>query len=71
MIVITTPTGDIGHQVLQLVVQGSEPGQSCYRHNTRWALVVRHGWPLADDRPGGSRHQQDRSHGPHRRSDRR
>jgi hypothetical protein len=35
MIVITTPTGDIGHRVLQHVFQGSEPVRVIARDPSR------------------------------------
>jgi len=41
MIVITTPTGDIGHQVLQLVVQGSEPVRVVARDPSRIPQEIR------------------------------
>jgi len=41
MIVITTPTGDIVHQVLQLVVQGSEPVRVVARDPSRIPQEIR------------------------------
>jgi uncharacterized protein YbjT (DUF2867 family) len=41
MIVITTPTGDIGHRVLQHVVQGSEPVRVIARDPSRIPQEVR------------------------------
>jgi NAD dependent epimerase/dehydratase family enzyme len=40
MIVITTPTGDIGHQVLKHVVQGSEPVRVIARASHRKSASV-------------------------------
>lgn len=42
MIVITTPTGDIGHQVLKHVVQGSEPVRAIARDPSRIPQEIRH-----------------------------
>ena len=41
MIVITTPTGDIGHQVLKHVVQGSEPVRVVARDPSRIPQEIR------------------------------
>jgi uncharacterized protein YbjT (DUF2867 family) len=41
MIVITTPTGDIGHRVLQHVLQGSEPVRVIARDPSRMPQEVR------------------------------
>ena len=41
MIVITTPTGDIGHQVLKHVVQGSEPVRVIARDPSRIPQEIR------------------------------
>jgi uncharacterized protein YbjT (DUF2867 family) len=41
MIVITTPTGDIGHQVLQNVLQGNEPVRVIARDPSRIPQEIR------------------------------
>jgi uncharacterized protein YbjT (DUF2867 family) len=41
MIVITTPTGDIGHQVLQRVIQGSESVRAIARDPSRIPQEIR------------------------------
>jgi uncharacterized protein YbjT (DUF2867 family) len=41
MIVITTPTGDIGHRVLRHVLQGSEPVRVIARDPSRISLEIR------------------------------
>jgi putative NADH-flavin reductase len=41
MIVITTPTGDIGHRVLQHVLQGSEPVRVIARDPSRIPQEIR------------------------------
>jgi hypothetical protein len=41
MIVITTPTGDIGRQVLKLVVQGIQPIRVIARDPSRIAQEIR------------------------------
>ncbi len=41
MIVITTPTGDIGHRVLKHVVQGSEPVRVIARDPSRIPQEIR------------------------------
>ena len=41
MIVITTPTGDIGHRVLKHVLQGSEPVRAIARDPSRIPQEIR------------------------------
>ena len=41
MIVITTPTGDIGHRVLQHVLQGNEPVRVIARDSLRIPQEIR------------------------------
>jgi hypothetical protein len=73
MIVITTPTGDIGHQVLKHVVQGSESVRVIARDPSRIPQEIYNlleseseaeqdsGHEYGDDEPGGGGSKEEAS----------